>query len=158
LKPWAFRRCRCGGASNDTKELSSEAHCEIRSIFNAPDEAQARRLLERFVKCHQTTAPRLARWADDALPRGFTVFGPPGAHRRRLRTTNALERVNREIKRRTRVAPSSPTRKPACAWWPLWRLYNDRFAQADSNHRFVASPAPYFGGRAVLGTDRPALQ
>ena len=26
---------------------------------------------------------------------------------------------------------------------PVWRLYNDRFAQADSNHRFVASPDTY---------------
>lgn len=86
---------------------------EIRSIFNAPDEAEARRLLEQFVKRHESTAPRLARWAEDALPQGFTVFGLPEAHRRRLRTTNALERVNREIKRRTRVATLFPNEE-AC--------------------------------------------
>ena len=39
---------------------------------------------------------------------GFTVFNLPQAHQRRLRTTNALERVNMELKRRTRVARLFP--------------------------------------------------
>jgi|GEM_PF-1437369 len=37
-------------------------------------------------------------------PQGFAVFSLPAAHHRRMRTSNALERVNQEIKRRTRVA------------------------------------------------------
>jgi len=37
-------------------------------------------------------------------PKGFAVFSLPAAHHRRMRTSNALERVNQEIKRRTRVA------------------------------------------------------
>ena len=43
-----------------------------------------------------------------ALPEGFTVFMLPQNQRRRLRTTNMLERVNKEIKRRTRVATLFP--------------------------------------------------
>jgi transposase-like protein len=42
------------------------------------------------------------------VPEGLTVFAFPEAHRRRLRTTNMLERINREIKRRTRVANLFP--------------------------------------------------
>jgi len=42
------------------------------------------------------------------LPQGFTVFSLPTAHQRRRRTTNALERVNMELKRRTRVAGLFP--------------------------------------------------
>ena len=38
----------------------------------------------------------------------FTVFDLPPAHRTRLRTTNGLERINRELKRRTRVASIFP--------------------------------------------------
>ena len=38
------------------------------------------------------------------LPQGFTVSALPPAHHRRLRTRNAIERVNQELKRRTRVA------------------------------------------------------
>jgi putative transposase len=39
---------------------------------------------------------------------GLTVFALPAAHRRRLRTSNLLERLNKEIKRRTRVATLFP--------------------------------------------------
>jgi hypothetical protein len=41
---------------------------------------------------------------EENIPEGFTVFMLPYAMRTRLRTTNMLERLNREIKRRTRVA------------------------------------------------------
>jgi len=81
---------------------------DIRSIFNAPDQHEAERLLEKFVGRYQETAPRLARWAEEALPQGFTVFSLPSSHRRRLRTTNLVERLNEEIRRRTRVARLFP--------------------------------------------------
>lgn len=42
------------------------------------------------------------------MPQGFTVFALPAAHQRRLRTSNALERVNQELARRTRVARLFP--------------------------------------------------
>lgn len=41
---------------------------------------------------------------EENLPQGFTVFNLPTAHQRKIRTSNALERVNQERKRRTRVA------------------------------------------------------
>lgn len=42
------------------------------------------------------------------MPQGLAVFGVPAAHRRRLRTNNCPERLNRELKRRTRVASVFP--------------------------------------------------
>ena len=42
------------------------------------------------------------------LPQGFTVYTLPTAHHRRMRTSNAIERVNQELKRRTRVASLFP--------------------------------------------------
>ena len=80
----------------------------IRAIFNAPDQAEAQRLLQQAIELWRKDAPRLAQWAESALPDGFTVFDYPPAHRVRLRTTNGLERINREIKRRTRVASIFP--------------------------------------------------
>lgn len=53
-------------------------------------------------------APRLSSWMEENLPEGFTVFVLPYAMRQRLRTTNMLERLNREIKRRTRVSSLFP--------------------------------------------------
>jgi putative transposase len=81
---------------------------DIRAIFNAPDRHEAERLLEKFIERYQAKAPKLATWAEEALPQGFTVFSLPASHRRRLRTTNLIERVNQEIKRRTRVARLFP--------------------------------------------------
>jgi len=80
----------------------------IRAIFNAPDKTEAERLLKQTVEVWSTEAPKLAQWAEDNLPEGFTVFDLPHAQRMRLRTTNGLERINREIKRRTRVASIFP--------------------------------------------------
>jgi putative transposase len=53
-------------------------------------------------------APPLARWLEENLPEGFTVFGLPESQRRLLRTTNGLERLNKEVKRRTRVVGIFP--------------------------------------------------
>lgn len=81
---------------------------DIRAIFNAPNEEEAKRLLEHFIQCYESTAPKLAEWAESALPEGFSVFKLPQQHRTRLRTSNSLERLNKEIKRRTRVATIFP--------------------------------------------------
>ena len=45
---------------------------------------------------------------EENLPQGLTVFALPLAHQKRLHTSNALERVNQELKRRTRVARVFP--------------------------------------------------
>ena len=80
----------------------------IRSIFNAPDVNEANRLLGQAVEDWRSTNPKLAAWAEEHLAQGFTVFGLPAEHRGRMRTTNGLERLNKEIKRRTRVATLFP--------------------------------------------------
>lgn len=81
---------------------------QIRGIFNAPDANEAQRLLNIAIKDWQTSHPQLATWAETNLPEGFAVFGLPEAHRVRMRTTNGLERLNKELKRRTRVATLFP--------------------------------------------------
>ncbi|AMM18774.1 hypothetical protein AX768_31570 (plasmid) [Burkholderia sp. PAMC 28687] len=85
----------------------------IRTIFNAPNRAEAQRLLKQAVELWAVEAPALATWAEDNLPEGFAIFELPHAHRIRLRTTNGLERINRELKRRTRVASIFPN-APSC--------------------------------------------
>ena len=46
---------------------------------------------------------RASQWMEENIPEGLTVFAFPVEHRRFVRTTNSLERVNKEIRRRTRV-------------------------------------------------------
>jgi len=81
---------------------------QIRAIFNAPDVNEAQRLLNTALKGWQTNHPQLSTWAETNLPEGFAAFGLPDAHRVRMRTTNGLERLNKELKRRTRVATLFP--------------------------------------------------
>ena len=64
--------------------------------------------MRQAIEGWRTEAPKLAQWAAENLPEGFAVFALPIAQRVRLRTTNGLERINREIKRRTRVASIFP--------------------------------------------------
>ncbi|MDZ7860590.1 MAG: transposase [Candidatus Krumholzibacteriota bacterium] len=61
-----------------------------------------------MVEKYRVKVPKLTEWAERNLPEGFTVFELPERHRIRLRTTNSLERLNEEIKRRTRVARLFP--------------------------------------------------
>jgi putative transposase len=81
---------------------------QIRNLFNAPDVNEANRQLQAAIKDWQQSHPKLAAWAQDNLTEGFAVFGLPPEHRVRMRTTNGLERLNKEIKRRTRVATLFP--------------------------------------------------
>jgi transposase-like protein len=81
---------------------------QIRAIFNAGDAHEAQRLLNVALKDWQGSHPQLAAWAETNVPEGFAVFNLPEGHRVRMRTTNGLERLNKELKRRTRVATLFP--------------------------------------------------
>jgi len=88
--------------------MRSAAARDIADILSAPNQDEARRLLVLAVDKYRSKAPRLSSWMEENIPEGFTVFMLPYAMRRRLRTTNILERLNREIKRRTRVGLAVP--------------------------------------------------
>ncbi len=81
---------------------------EIRSVFNCEDKPAASQRLKELVARHEKKTPKLATWMEANLPEGFTAFDLPKAHQRRMRTSNPLERVNMELKRRTRVASIFP--------------------------------------------------
>jgi len=76
---------------------------ELRAVWNARDRITADAELDRLVKNYADSAPKLARWLEQAIPEGLTVFSLPEGHRRRMRTANPIERaIQQEIKRRTR--------------------------------------------------------
>jgi transposase-like protein len=85
----------------------------LRAAFDAPDRPEAERQLEIAVEKYRATAPKLAEWLEVNVPQGLAVFALPAAHRRRLRTINMLERLNKELKRRTRVAGLFPNEASA---------------------------------------------
>jgi transposase-like protein len=95
------------------QEMRAQGAADIRTIFNAPDRVTAENYLKQTIQKYLKSAPKLAAWLETDLPEGFTVFGFPKAHQRRLRTVNPLERVHREIERRTRVVSIFPS-EAAC--------------------------------------------
>lgn len=95
------------------QELKLEVASDIRAIFNTPNRVEAEALLKKTVQKYAQSAPRLATWLEENLPQGLTVFAFPEAHRRLLRTTNGVERLNREIRRRTRVVSIFPNEQAA---------------------------------------------
>ncbi len=109
--PW--QRCQCHLQQNAVAyvpkvSMRAEVAADLRSIFNAPDQTEAERLLKLAAEKYRESAPRLADWMEQNVPEGLTIFTRPTAHRRRLRTSNMLERLNKEILRRTRVATLFP--------------------------------------------------
>jgi len=109
--PW--QRCQFHLQQNASayaprQDMKDQIARDIRAIYNAPDRAAADDLLRRTVERYQKIAPRLADWMASSIPQGLTVFALPQEHQRLLRTSNMLERTNREIRRRTRVATLFP--------------------------------------------------
>jgi transposase-like protein len=109
--PW--QRCQFHLQQNASQyvprqAMKKEVAADIRAIFNAPDREQAQMLLDRIIKKYGQSAPRLANWMEVNLPEGLTVFSFPVSHWRFVRTTNILERVSQEIKRRTKVVRIFP--------------------------------------------------
>ncbi len=90
------------------RSMKKEIAGRIRAIFTAPDNQEALRLLDIFLADYTDSAPELVAWAEKAIPEGMVVFSMPQEHWRRLRTDNMLERLNKEILRRTRVATLFP--------------------------------------------------
>jgi transposase-like protein len=109
--PW--QRCQFhlqqnAGAYAPKQTMRLEVAADIRSMFNAPDRKMAEEFLQAAIQKYAVSAPRLSAWMEDNLAEGFTVFAFPLEHRRSIRTTNSLERVNKEIRRRTRVVGVFP--------------------------------------------------
>ena len=88
--------------------MQAEVAADLRAVFNAPNRDQAEQYLSHIVAKYSPVASALAEWMEASVPEGLTVFDFPEAHRRRIRIGNLLERVNQEIKRRTRVVRIFP--------------------------------------------------
>jgi transposase-like protein len=110
-----WQRCQFHLARNAIHHAPSLAirkriSAELREVWNAGSLAKAQTALAELVAAYSDTAPKLAAWLETNVPEGLAVFSLPEHHRRRLRTSNPMERaVQQELKRRTvkvRVFPN----------------------------------------------------
>lgn len=109
----AWQRCQFHLQQNDqayVPKLDQRASvaADIRGVFNSPTIEPANQRIKELIGAYEKSAPKLALWMEENLPEGLAVLNLPTAHQRRMRTSNAMERVNMELKRRTRVARIFP--------------------------------------------------
>jgi putative transposase len=110
----AWQRCRVHFTRNaqDLVRRSEKSMIAtvIRSVFEQPDEAAARAQLRRVVDGLEERFPKVAQLLVEAETDLLVHFTFPETHRPRIRSTNPLERLNKEIKRRTTVVGIFPNR------------------------------------------------
>jgi putative transposase len=80
----------------------------LREVFNAPDRDEARRRVGDVIERLTAIAPKVAQLLEDAEEDLIAFYAFPAAHWTKLRSTNPLERVNREIGRRSDVVGIFP--------------------------------------------------
>jgi len=112
--PW--QRCQFHFAQNAQhhaphNQMKAEIGQAMRSIFDAPNKQHALHITNNVVKNFQTKAPKFANWLDQNIEESLQIFNLPVPFQIKLRTTNPLELVNREVKRRTNVARIFPNQE-----------------------------------------------
>src|SRR5690625_4514424 len=113
--PWP--RCQYHFLGNATEKVSAGREDQIeealRQIWrkeNTPEQATAR--LNELIDELSGPLPEVADWLSEHARQTLTVFQvAPQAHRKRLRTTNAVERLHQELKRRSKVVRIFPNPK-----------------------------------------------
>jgi len=122
------------------QEWKTEVARDIRHIFNAATQPESERLLNLSIERWQEKAPALASWMEENIPEGLSVFAFPDAQRKRLRTSNIVERVNKEIKRRTRVACIFPNE--ASALRLITAVVMEISDDWETGNRYLSLPIP----------------
>jgi putative transposase len=113
----SWQRCQVHYARNllgmvgfgERKELAEG----LRGVFAATSKGLALRAAEELADRWRRSHPKVAEHLEEHIEECLSCLAFPEAHRRRIRTTNGLERFNQEIKRRTRVVRIFPNRE-AC--------------------------------------------
>jgi transposase-like protein len=83
----------------------------LRGVFAAPTRETALSLAEELAERWRASHPKVAEHLEDHLEECLSCLAFPEPHRKRIRTTNGQERLNQEIKRRTRVVRIFPNRE-----------------------------------------------
>lgn len=114
--PW--QRCQFHMAQNaqaydPKKSMRLEIAETMREIFNSSTLEIAREMVKRALDRYKKSAPEFMKWLEDNIEEGLAVYQFLKEHWKKIRTPNGMERVNKEIKRRTRVAVLFPNAESA---------------------------------------------
>lgn len=109
--PW--QRCLFHMAQNAQSYVPSvpmrqEIAQAVRDIYQALDRVEAERRMKETVKAYEKKAPKFCEWLEENGAEGMSYYSYPREHWKKIRTVNVVERLNEEVKRRTRVARLFP--------------------------------------------------
>ena len=114
LSEAAWQRCYVHFLRNALDHIPRKADddClrELRWLYDRRDIDEARADLAAWLARWQAKYPRLTDWVEDHIEQTWTFYRLPRQHHKHLKSTNMLERLNEEIRRRTRVVRIFPNR------------------------------------------------
>jgi putative transposase len=113
----SWQRCQVHYARNLTGMVGiakrKELAAGLRGVFAAATREQALRGAQELADAWRASHPKVAEHLEEHIEECLSCLAFPEPHRKRIRTTNGQERLNQEIKRRTRVVRIFPNRQ-AC--------------------------------------------
>jgi transposase-like protein len=127
------------------KQAQDAVAAIVRTIFAQPDHASAMTQLHEVARMLSPKFPQVAELLEDAAEDVLAHLHFPREHRRRLHSTNPLERLHKEIKRRTRVVGIFPTRDS------LMRMVGTLLAEQDDE--WQVSDRRYFSVGSMTKVD-----
>jgi transposase-like protein len=118
LSEAAYQRCYVHFLRNALDHLPRKADddClqELRWLYDRRSVEEARRDLAAWIAKWEARYPRLVAWAEATIEETFTFYRLPRQHHKHLKSTNMLERLNEEIRRRTYVVRIFPNAASCC--------------------------------------------
>jgi len=90
------------------RKANDDCLVELRWLYDRHDLEQARQDLAVWLNKWQAKYPKLCDWVEANIEETFTFYRLPVEHHKHLKSTNLLERINEEIKRRTLVVRIFP--------------------------------------------------
>lgn len=90
------------------RKVDDDCLQELRWFYDRKDLAEVRQDLARWLAKWQGKYPKLCAWVEDNIEETLSYYRLPLAHHKHMKSTNMLERLNQEIKRRTHVVRIFP--------------------------------------------------
>lgn len=108
----AWQRCYVHFLRNALGHLPRKADpdclVELRWLYDRRNAAEARRDLAAWLAKWQSRYPAACDWVEANIEETFTFYRLPASHHKHMKSTNMLERLNQELKRRTHIVRIFP--------------------------------------------------
>ena len=108
-----WQRCVVHFERNVLSHVPSASMAEVAQDLKARRAKTAHALAEEFSELYGKQFPKAVSFFEAGIGEALTYLSFPGSHHAKLRTTNVLERLFKEIKRRTRVVGVFPNETSA---------------------------------------------